>query len=264
LLYELDQLAKRTGASPAERVARLEQHLELVERRDDLYVEYTALYNQLGRPEKALELLLSHRFHPWEGGEGLVAEQYDMAHFMLGRRALETGDPATALQHFESARHYPENLGVARFRAMPEAHLRYYAGLAEAALGRAADAAATWRHVAGAQSALPFEEYYRAVALDKLGDAAGCREKLEAMLGRAEKQRDANVTTGFFENYVANFLLFEDDLATLNRIACAYEAGLAHLGLGRITEARRAFEEVLALDANHLGAREELARVPVS
>ena len=107
LLYELDQLLKRLGVVPAERLAGLEQHLDLVEQRDSLYIERVALYNLMGQPESALNFLLSRRFHPWEGGEGMVSGQYATAHFLMGRTALEAGHAAEALAHFEAAQNYP-------------------------------------------------------------------------------------------------------------------------------------------------------------
>jgi tetratricopeptide (TPR) repeat protein len=264
LLCELDQLMKRQKTPPAERLAFLEGYLDLVERRDDLYVERVALYNELGQPQRALDLLRSHRFHPWEGGEGLVARQYDTAHFLLGRTALETGAAEQAQVHFEAARHYPENLGVARFRAMPEAHLHYYAGLAREALGDRAGAEASWRAVVEAKDGFSHEKYYQALAWRKLGDGAAAGGKLQELLDTASQRMEAEVKTGYFENYLPNFLLFEDDLKVVNRVECLYLIGLARLGLGQVAEARQAFQELLALDINHIEAREELRRLPAN
>jgi tetratricopeptide (TPR) repeat protein len=128
LLYEWDQLEKRIGAPPLERFERLETHLDLVYRRDDLVVELVTLYNLTGRSEKALEVLGSRRFHPWEGGEGLVSGQYVAAHLTLGRALLESNQPAPALAHFESARNYPDNLGEGKHLLTSEADLDYFTG----------------------------------------------------------------------------------------------------------------------------------------
>jgi tetratricopeptide (TPR) repeat protein len=111
LLYELDQLMMKLGEAPIKRLARLEQHLDLVEQRDYLAITRVALYNQLAQPQKALELLHSHRFFPWEGGEGTVSGEYVTAHLMLGRAALGNGQGQAALAHFQAAQQYPENLG---------------------------------------------------------------------------------------------------------------------------------------------------------
>ena len=128
-LYELDQLCKRTGVPPDKRLTRLELNRSLLDLRDDLVVELVTLYNQTGESKQALQLLNDRRFHPWEGGEGLVSGQYVAAHLLLGRQALKTGNAREALEHFEAARNYPENLGEAKHLLTPETHLDYFSGL---------------------------------------------------------------------------------------------------------------------------------------
>jgi len=261
LLYELDQLTKRLGTPPAERLAHLEQHLDLVEQRADLFVEQAALYNQLGQPHKALDLLLSRRFYPWEGGEGTVSGQYATAHLLLGRTALETGDAQGALDHLEAAQHYPESLGEGKHRWTSEAHLHYFAGLAREALGDAEGAKTCFRQAAETQDGFSPATYYQALALGKLGEAAACHDRLLELLDFASRQMEAEAEFGYFGTSIANFLLFEDDLRKLNRIHYTYMAGLAYLGLEQVSQAREAFEQVLALDVNHVGAQEELKRL---
>ena len=56
LLYERDQLWKRLGEKPENRLRELEKYPALVRQRDDLSIELCALYNQTGQPEKAAEL----------------------------------------------------------------------------------------------------------------------------------------------------------------------------------------------------------------
>ena len=76
ILYERDQLWKRTGVAPERRLAELQRHSALVAARDDLSVELATLHNQTGKPERALAGLLTRNFQPWEGGEGLVLGQF--------------------------------------------------------------------------------------------------------------------------------------------------------------------------------------------
>ena len=76
IFFELDQLYRALKEAPAERLSRMEAHRELLEKRDDLYTEYITLLNLEGKPEKALNCMQSHRFHPWEGGEGKITAQY--------------------------------------------------------------------------------------------------------------------------------------------------------------------------------------------
>ena len=68
VFFELDQLHKKMGRPPAERLAQLEQHLALVEQRDDLTLERIALLNLLGRPVEALGP--AHRAHVSPLGRG--------------------------------------------------------------------------------------------------------------------------------------------------------------------------------------------------
>ncbi len=86
LLFERDQLWKRLGEKPAKRLRELEKHPALVRQRDDLSVELCALYNQTGRHDKALQLVASRQFQPWEGGEGGPLGQHVRAHLALGPR----------------------------------------------------------------------------------------------------------------------------------------------------------------------------------
>jgi hypothetical protein len=60
---------------------------------------------------------------------------------------------------------------------------------------------------------------------------------------------------------VPAFVFFEDDPTRRHRIAHQYMLGLAQLGLGEVDAARKGFEAVLALDGNHLSAREELHKL---
>ncbi|MBD4493328.1 hypothetical protein GUG78_15960, partial [Xanthomonas citri pv. citri] len=71
-----------------ERWSDMEKHFDLVESRDDLYLEYVTLLNTLGEPEKALGLIKARKFHQWEGGEGKVAAQYLTALYQLAKAAV--------------------------------------------------------------------------------------------------------------------------------------------------------------------------------
>ncbi|MCL5998828.1 MAG: tetratricopeptide repeat protein, partial [Chloroflexi bacterium] len=263
LLYELDQLMKKLNAAPAERLARLEQHLDLVQQRDYLAIEQVALYNQLGRHEQALALLQSRRFFPWEGGEGTVSGQYVTAHIALGRAALDAGDARTALEHFEAAQHYPENLGEGKYMHLVDLPLWYFEGLAREMLGDEPGAQARFRRAADAPAGASELSYYRALALRKLGQEDAAYDQLQALLTAAEQQIHAKGQFAYFGTSVANVLLFQEDLHKLNRVEGGYLAGLAQLGLDRLANAAHAFEDVLALDGNHLGAQEELKRLAV-
>ncbi len=80
---------------------------------------------------------------------------------------------------------------------------------------------------------------------------------MQAALARATS---AQATHGFATS-VPQFVFVEDDLETSRRVHLNYVIGLAHRGLGQPAKARAAFEAVLALDANHGGALEQLRQL---
>ncbi|TXK18896.1 DUF5107 domain-containing protein [Homoserinibacter sp. GY 40078] len=94
LLFELDQLAARTGRSAADRLERLDAARELVLTRDDFTIEYLDLLIAEGRAAEAFEVLARRPFHPWEGGEGRALAAWDAARAALG---LPQVDPPPTL-----------------------------------------------------------------------------------------------------------------------------------------------------------------------
>lgn len=261
LLYELDQLRKRTGALPSERLPPLAEHRQLVDERDDLVIEFVTLCNQTHQSAKALDILAARRFHPWEGGEGLASGQYVAAHVLLGRDLLDSGDPKKALAHFQAAHEYPNNLGEGKHLLTLETHLDYFSGLALQNLDRLEDARESWGKAAKCLTGNSNMGFYKALACRCLGKDAEADAILKDLLDFATKQMKTEVKIDYFATSLPNFLLFEDDLQKRNRIKCLYLRGLAQLGLGQVAESVADFREVIALDVNHLWAQAELERI---
>ena len=261
LLYELDQLRKKTGARPEDRLAFLEGHLDLIHLRDDLMLERITLHNQAGQSRKALEFLLSRRFHPWEGGEGMVSRQYVWACLLLGAELLDLGKPKEALSQFQSARKYPENLGEGKHLLTPENHIDYFEGVAHAALGDVDAAQVAFHKAAEYRGDYSAMTYYQGMALVELGEKSSAIIKFRELAEFAIKQLQAECKVEYFATSLPNFLLFEDDLQKRNRVECLFLVGLARLGLGDPNDAQKAFQEVLSLDSNHLGAQHQLQRL---
>jgi len=255
VLYEWDQLKKRAGlASPEERLRFLNQHHELVALRDDLMVESIALLNQCGQNQQALEQLSARRFSPWEGGEGLVSAQYIHAHSALGAAALAAVKAADALQHFEAARHYPENLGEGKHLLTLERDLDYFSGLAAQQLGDAELAQRYWNLAAAPLPALGVHSYFQAMSLFALGKNQEARETLLTLGEFAKKQMTVEPKIDYFATSLPNMLLFDDDLAKRNHIESLVLSALASQGLGDSQTGIRQLKQVITEDPNHLFA----------
>jgi tetratricopeptide (TPR) repeat protein len=260
VLYEWDQLKKRAGlTSPEERLHSLDEHRVLVARRDDLTVEYITLLNQSGKFEAALEHLKTRRFSPWEGGEGLVSAQYVYAHRALGRAALALGNAANALQHFEAARRYPENLGEGKHLLTLERDLDYFSGLAAERLGDAELAQRYWNAAAAPLPQLGIHSYFQAKALRALGNHQAAREVLSSLAEFAERLKEVEPKIDYFATSLPNMLLFDDDLGKRNQIDSILLSALVSHGLGNVETCTRQLEQVIALDPNHLFAAEMLS-----
>jgi len=142
---EFDQLSQKRDTPLTDRLAFLEFHRDLVDQRDDATVALAELYNQTDQPQQALDLILSRKFHPWEGGEGAVLRQYTNAHLQLGPMALKNGAPQSALDHFTAAMDTPESLGEAYHPLQAKADVNYWIGKAYQALGETEKATAHFR-----------------------------------------------------------------------------------------------------------------------
>jgi tetratricopeptide (TPR) repeat protein len=261
LLYEFDQLRKRTGADASERLAILKNYPDLVSQRDDLTVEFITLLNQCGHPDQALQMLLSRRFNPWEGGEGLVSGQYVWAHILIGRSLLEQGDVSQALEHFSTARAYPQNLCEGKHLLTRETHLDYFSGLALSQMGRENEAREHWTRAATDDRPITWLSYFRAMSLERLDRRTEASNLLQEMRDFAQKQMEREVKIDYFATSLPNLLLFEDDLQKRNQVECLFLLALAERGLRNRQHAVQLLNQVLSLDRNHIAAQRELESV---
>lgn len=262
LLYELDQLDKRLNVNPAARLTRLEAHRSLIDRRDDLTVELAALYNQTGRPDEALTLLENRIFHPWEGGEGKVAEQYVQAHLMRGRVALQAGNLEAALAEFTSTLSYPENLGEGVHEVFTkQANLFYAIGVVYEHIGNQPAAAEFYNKAVIERNGWSAISYYQGLALQRLGRLAEAEEKFKGLIEIGQLQLQKEVMIDYFATSLPTFLILDDDLQKRNEINSRFMLGLGALGQGDIAAAHREFEAVLTLDINHLDTQTHLTTI---
>lgn len=259
VLYEWDQLKKRARlASSGERLHELEKHRDLVDMRDDLTVEYVTLLNESGQWRRALELLSARRFSPWEGGEGLVSGQYVHAHLAIGLEALVKERPTEAIEHFEAARHYPENLGEGKHLLTLERDLDCFSGMAAEKLGDSERARRYWSAAAAPLRTPGVHSYFQALASRALGEDSKAREVSSALAEFADKIGQAEPKIDYFATSLPNLLLFEDDLGKRNQVEALFLSALASDLQGNGREAIKKLDRVIEEDPNHLYAQEML------
>jgi tetratricopeptide (TPR) repeat protein len=239
LFAEYDQLRAKLGDPAEDRLATLLSRPELVAERDDYSVALAELYNGTGQPEKALELVLNRRFHPWEGGEGKVLKQYTSARLLLGQKALDDGDSWAALDHFNRAMQPPQNLGEAYHLLQAKADVSYWIGKALRALGRKEEALLKFESSAseaGDFQAMAVTEhselsYYRGLSLIELGRIEEARVLFKDFKAFAERELVADAKIDYFATSLPLLLVFDDDLDQCKRQNAEYLIALAKKGL---------------------------------
>lgn len=268
VLMELDQLYKKIGVSPAERLAFLTKHRACAFQRDDLYVEFVTLLNLTNQPEEALKLIENRRFHPWEGGEGRVIAQYIASLVQLAKEKIQNKAFAEAGELLQRATVYPENLGEGKLAGAKENDIYYWLGVSYAGLGQSERAKECFQ-----KAALGDEEpagmmyyndqppemvFYKGLALRALGreaDAVRCFGKLVAY-GQAH-ENDA-VKIDYFAVSLPDLMVFDEDLNARNRAHCHFMTALGLLGGDKIEPARVLLEGVLRENPNHLSVKTHL------
>lgn len=264
VFFELDQLLKKLGQSPSERLGRLEQHLELVEQRDDLMVEYIALLNLLGRHEEALYLLTNRMFHPWEGGEGKVTGQYVTSLVELSRKKLAEAGWQEAIDLLTRARRYPANLGEGKLYIAQENHIFYYLGCAFRGLGDHTEANAWFEKASRGLSEPstpmyyndqpPETIFYQGLAWRELGFPERAEEIFRKLVEYGKQHLEDEARMDYFAVSLPDFLVFDDDLERKNRIHCLFMTALGYAGLGEPGEAEKHLNAVLSFVPDHQGA----------
>jgi hypothetical protein len=243
----------------------LSRHQQAVFTRDDLTVSYVELLNLTGQSEQALKILSTHRFHPWEGGEGKVPEQYKRALIQLAQADLDAERPGEAVGRLEAAKIYPRNLGEGKLpTAEADNEIDFWLACAHGVLGDGEAREAALRAAARGDEAPEMSFYYndrpadaifyQALAWRLLGNETNARRLLHRLRDYGETHLDDSIQIDYFAVSLPDFLVFEEDLDDRNRRFCLYLSALGDWGLGHPVAAARNLRAVLETDPGHAGA----------
>jgi tetratricopeptide repeat protein len=265
ILMELDQLYKRLNRPHTERLAFLDKYKDVAFSRDDLYLEYLTLLNQLGRYEEAIHMIDDRQFHPWEGGEGKVPAQYQLARVELVKRLLAEEKYTEALSLIEECFVYPHNLGEGKLYGAQENDFNYYKACALRGVGKKAEAESLFLEasVGNSQPAAavyyndqkPDKIFYQGLALRELGREEEARSRFNNLISYGEKHLYDVFKMDYFAVSLPDLQIWEDDMNKKNRIHCNYLMALGHLGLGNEEKAMRYFNAAAEMDNNHQGVQ---------
>jgi tetratricopeptide (TPR) repeat protein len=272
VLMELDQLYKITARPFGERLNLLEKYPDLVEERDDLYLERITLYNNLQQYEKAKELLAARKFHPWEGGEGKVVGQYLLCHIELAKQALAQQEFQRAFDCLTATQSYPAHLGEGKLYGAPENDTDYLLGCVYEGWRQPEKAIKKFRQATVGISKpvqaiyyndpQPDKIIYQALAWLKLHEPGKARNIFEQFIEFGRQHMNDKITIDYFAVSLPDMLVFDQDINGRNRTHCNYLIGLGHLGLGDFTTALDCLQKVIQSDLGHQGATIYLQMFP--
>ena len=269
VLMELDQLYKRIQKPHGERKTFLETEFENVIKRDDLYLEFATLLNQLGEYAEAKAMIDSRKFHPWEGGEGKVPAQYQISRVGLARMALCEGRCDDAVALLKECYVYPHNLGEGKLQGAQENDFNYWMGRALEAKGDTDDARRFYTLACAGISEpcdaiyyndqKPDKIFYQGLAWNKLGGREEAEKRFNRLIEYGRENMDRKVKIDYFAVSLPDILIWEDDLDRRNKVHCHYMMGLGYLGLGDISSAVEHLQAAAKLDMSHQGVQCHLA-----
>lgn len=233
--------------------------------RDDAFIEYVTLQNLVGNYEKANELLLSRKLHPWEGGEGKAAAQYIVSLVEMAKKELRRKEYEKAAALLERALVYPENLGEGKLEGSKDNNIYYYLGLAKEGLGKAGESRKCFAQASvGSQEVAGMMYYndqpadmilYQGLARYKLGQQKTGNRMMYKLIDFGEQHVRDEVKIDYFAVSLPDLMIYEENFTLKNQAHCNYVMGLGNLGLGKKEEAAAFFKETLNIDPFHLNCR---------
>jgi tetratricopeptide (TPR) repeat protein len=263
LLMELNQLYKRLNYPLSERLSILEKNNLLTDSRDDLYLERITIYNLTGNYKKALQLIRERRFHPWEGGEGKVCEQYKYSLIGLARLSIMNKNFGKAIKHLEELKEYPDNLGEGKMFESPENDRHYWLGMAYEGLYNSGKSFEHFKQASIdlkpasallAPDLICHQRFYQGLALQKLNHHEKARTIFNNFIQDGMIHLHDDIAIDYFAVSLPDMMVFDDNLNLVNSIYCKYLVALGQLGLHQEEKAGISFDEILETNTSHPGA----------
>ena len=256
VFFELDSLYKTLNYSLSERLNNMNANAGLLEKRDDLYTEYITLLNMNGEYENAYNRIMSHNFHPWEGGEGKIPAQYRISLMNIA----QTAEKVQAIELLEKALIYPHNLGEGKLIGNLDNDIYYMLGglyedkeKSEKAYRLAARGEFALSSAMYYNDQPPEMMYYAAMAIKALGDEKTANMRFETFIDYAGSHMNDEMKIDYFAVSLPDFLIFDADLNKKNKVHCFFMAALGYLGKGDNKKAQEYAKKGLELDKCHAG-----------
>ncbi|MFP4697286.1 MAG: DUF5107 domain-containing protein, partial [Eubacteriales bacterium] len=254
-LLEYNQLLGKVATSNEVRLSLLEEHIDLVKERDVLYLDYITVLNNVGRYEKALKCIENHVFHPWEGGEGKVSEQYKYTLTEMAIQHIMKNQCNKAIELLIKTLSYPSNLGEGKLPNVQDNIAHYYLGVAYRKLGNDEEATKYFKKASigleEPSSVLYYNDqpsdtiFYQGLAHEALDNLPAAKKAYHQLLSYGEKHLFDDVEYDYFAVSLPEIEVFQEDIQKRNTYYNNYLIALGKLGLEDIKGAKKIIEDII-------------------
>ena len=188
IFYELTQMYVSLNLPLEERIALFEKYDYLVSKRDDCTLNYSILATVAGDYKKAKEILMSHTFHTYEGGEGNLTAHHAWLQYLVGKELYEAGKYEEAKAEFVAGLTFPDNYGEEKNYFVNDAPLYSMISACNKKLGLN-DEALEYLALADTTKGAPtIHTYFQCKALVEAGNEARAEYLSSALVAMGEKR----------------------------------------------------------------------------
>jgi tetratricopeptide (TPR) repeat protein len=245
IFYELTQLYAAINLSLEERLAFYEKHLELTSSRDDTTLDYSVLLSIGGKLDEAERVLLKHRFHTYEGGEGYLTQQHAWLHKLKGDRLFQTGKYEQAMDEYAGGLKFPNNYGEEKTYFVNDAPLYYGMFRCASAVGKGGRKFLEKCTTHGEPT--PASRYI-VLALKALGKAEEAKSVAHGMINTAVRILKKKACPAYYGVGAPTYKPFHYDVSKNNLKDGNRLLGWGQLALGKVAQAEKAADELLKTD----------------
>ncbi|AEV29423.1 hypothetical protein SpiGrapes_1616 [Sphaerochaeta pleomorpha str. Grapes] len=238
ILFEYQQLLKQSCIEDTVRLSIYEQYPQLVDQRDDCYLDRIMLLTAQKRYFEAIKLITSRTFHIYEGGEGKLTKHHSWLYVLYALSLEEKGEFDKAQQAYAKALVIPKEYGEAKSWFAQEGHIYYFLGNMLALMKvPSQEVEKAYEQASIPKSAVSEISLFRALSLQKLGRFPEARKVLQEMLEQGQNLIDNADRYPYFGVGAVTPMPFGYDIEKTNRIEGNILKAYALLGLGNRQQA---------------------------
>ena len=244
IFYELSQMYVSLNLPLEERIALFEKYSYLVNKRDDCTLNYSVLATVAGDYKKAKEILASHTFHTYEGGEGNLTAHHAWLQYLIGKELYEAGKYEAAKAEFVAGLTFPKNYGEEKNYFVNDAPLYSMIAACDKKLGLNDEAAEYLALSDTTKGAPTIHTYFQCKALETVGNNDRADYLASALVAMGEKKIENADVNDYYGVGAPAYPPFGYDIVRAHTIQGETLMAYGYLAKGETEKAKAYIESV--------------------